>query len=121
MWKKGRYVSVKFSSDCQLHTLQKVRYLTVCTDQYGRRSPPQGLIVVHTNGMPEHSRNQIDYRLVSTGPARLCNQVSTLIDEKGRLLQTFIVRVETACVKDQRFSRVGVNSAICIPKIPVDQ
>ena len=97
-----------------------MRYLTVCTDQYGRRSPPQGLILVRTNGMPEHSRNQIDYRLVSTGPARVCNQVSTLSDEKRRLLQTFIVRVETACVEDQQFSRVGVNSGICIPKILVD-
>ena len=61
--------------------LPKARYFTVCTDQCGRRSPPRGLILVHTNGMPEHNRHQIDYRLVSIGPARLCNQVSTLIDE----------------------------------------
>ncbi len=38
-----------------------------------------------------------------------------------RLLQTFIVRVKTVYVKEQRFPCLEVHSVNCILKIPVDQ
>lgn len=69
-------MGVKFSADRQLRLyISKTRYLTVCTGQYGRRSPPQELILEYKSGMPEHSRDQTGYRPVSIDPVRLCDQL----------------------------------------------